>query len=154
MTSEHISRSSNKAGDAARWSIVADLAFWSVAGAFGAALSQRLGKSWGIQHEVLLVVGLLFVVVGPGMLIALNRVRPTPLPLLSAFAVFNLVLAPLAWAAALSGWLGLSAAGDEALAWAGGIALVLGIWQLSALLRCSGLDSPTVRAPRRNRRRR
>ncbi len=135
MTSEQISRSSHKAGDAARWSIVADLAFWSVAGAIAAALSERLGKWWGIEHEVLLVVGLAFVAVGPGLLVALNRVRPTPLPLVSAFAVSNLVLAPLAWAAAWSGWLGLSTSGDRALGWAGGVALVLGIWQLSALLR-------------------
>jgi hypothetical protein len=106
MTSQQISRRSNNAGDAPRWSIVADLAFWSVAGAIDAALSERLGRWWGVQHQVLLVVGLAFVVVGPGLLFALNRVRPTPLPLVGGFAVYNLVLAPLAWAAALSGRLG------------------------------------------------
>jgi hypothetical protein len=35
----------------------------------------------------------------------------------------------------VSGWLGISRAGDWALGCAGVVALVLGIWQLSALLR-------------------
>ncbi len=135
MTSEQKSRGSRKAGDAAWWSIVADLAFWGVAGAIGTTLSERLGRWWGIPHGVLLVVGLAFLVGGAGLLFALNRIRPTPRRLVWAFGVFNLVLAPLAWAAALSGWLGLSTAGDWALGWAGGIALVLGIWQLTAVQR-------------------
>ena len=135
MTTEQISRGSRKAGDAAWWSIVADLAFWSVAGAIGAALSERLGKWWGYHTGVLLTVGLAFLVGGAGLLFRLNRVRPTSRRLVWGFGVFNLVLAPLAWAAALSGWLGLSTAGDWALGWAGGIALVLGIWQLNALRR-------------------
>lgn len=135
MTSGQISRGSGKADDAAWWSIVADLAFWSVAGAIGAALSQRLENWWGIPHGVLLTVGLAFLVGGPGLLFALNRVRPTPRRLVWGFGVFNLVLAPLAWVAAWWGWLGLSTAGDWALGWAGGIALVLGIWQLNTLRR-------------------
>ena len=135
MTSNQISRRSNKANDAAWWSIVADLAFWTVAGAIGAALSERLGQWWGIQHEVLLVVGLAFVVVGAGALFALNRVGAMSRRGVWVFGVFNLVLAPLAWAMASSGWLNVSTAGDTALGWAGAIALVLGIWQLSALLR-------------------
>ena len=139
MTSEQISlksnKKSNKARDAAWWSIVADLAFWSVAGAIGAALSERLGKWWGIEHEVLLFVGLAFVVVGAGGLFALNRVGAMSRRVAWVFGVFNLVLAPLAWAMASSGWLNVSTAGDTALGWAGAIALVLGIWQLSALLR-------------------
>jgi hypothetical protein len=135
MTSEQISRGSSKTDDAARWSIVADVAFWSVAGAIGAALSERLGKWWGIPHGVLLSVGLAFLVGGAGLLFALNRARPTSLRLVWGFGLFNLVLAPLAWVAALSGWLGLSTAGDWALGWTGGIALVLGIWQLNALRR-------------------
>jgi hypothetical protein len=135
MTSGQISRGSSKADGAAWRSIVADLAFWSVAGAIGAALSERLGKWWGIPHGVLLAVGLVFLVGGAGLLFALNRVRPTSRRLLWGFGVFNLVLAPLAWVAALSGWLGLSTAGDWALGWAGGIALVLGILQLNALQR-------------------
>jgi hypothetical protein len=135
MTSEQISRRSSKTEDAAWWSIVADLAFWSVAGAIGAALSERLGKWWGIPHGVLLAVGLAFLVGGAGSLFALDRFRPTSRWLAWGFGVFNLVLAPLAWVAALSGWLGLSTAGDRALGWAGGVALVLGIWQLSAVRR-------------------
>ena len=135
MTSNQISRRSNKADDAAWWSIVADLAFWTVAGAMGAALSERLGQWWGIQHEVLLVVGLVFVVLGAGALFALNRVGAMSRLVVWVFGIFNLVLAPLAWAVASSGWLNVSTAGDRALGWAGAIALVLGIWQLSALLR-------------------
>jgi hypothetical protein len=135
MTSEQTLRGSWKAGDAAWWSIVADLAFWSVAGASGAALSERLENWWGIPHGVLLAVGLAFLVGGAGLLFALNRVRTTSCRLVWGFGVFNLVFAPLAWAAALSGWLGLSRAGDWALGWAGGIALALGIWQLNALRR-------------------
>lgn len=135
MTGEQISRGSGKADDAAWWSIVADLAFWGVAGAIGAALSERLGRWWGIPHEVLLAVGLTFLVGGAGLLFALNRLRPTPRQLVRGFGVFNLVLAPLAWAAALSGWPGLSTAGDWVLGWTGGIVLVLGIWQLNGLRR-------------------
>ena len=135
MTSEQISRGSSKADAAAWWSIFADLAFWSVAGAIGAALSERLGKWWGAPHGVLLAVGLALLVGGAGLLFALNRVRPTPRRLVRGFGVSNLVLAPLAWVAALSGWLGLSTAGDWALGWAGGIALMLGLWQLNAAQR-------------------
>lgn len=102
MTGEQTSRGSGKADDAARWSIVADLAFWSVAGAIGAALSETLGKWWGIQHGDLLAVGLAFLVGGAGLLFALNRIRPTPCELVRGFGVFNLVLAPLAWATAVS----------------------------------------------------
>ena len=101
----------------------------------GAALSERLGQWWGIQHEVLLVVGLVFVVLGAGALFALNRVGAMSRLVVWVFGIFNLVLAPLAWAVASSGWLNVSTAGDRALGWAGAIALVLGIWQLSALLR-------------------
>jgi hypothetical protein len=135
MTSERTTRGSGKAQDSAWWSIVADLAFWSVAGAIGVVLSERLEKCWGIPHGVLLTVGLTFLVGGAGLLFGLNRVRPTSRRIVWGFGVFNLVLAPLAWAAALSGWLGLTTAGDWALGWAGGIALVLGIWQLTALQR-------------------
>src|ERR1700744_896687 len=110
MTSEQISLGSSKADNAARWSVVADLAFWSLAGAIGAALSDRLGKWWGIPHGVLLAVGLTFLVGGAGLLVVLNRVRPTSRRLVWGFGVLNLVLAPLAWATALAGWLGLSTA--------------------------------------------
>jgi hypothetical protein len=51
------------------------------------------------------------------------------------FGVSNLLLVPTLWAAALGGWLPLSAAGNWALAGAGDVALVLGIWQLNALRR-------------------
>ena len=135
MTSEQISRGSSKADGAAWWSIFADLAFWSVAGAIGAALSVRLENWWGTPRGLLLVVGLAFLVGGAGLLLALNRVRHPSRRLVWSFSAFNLVLAPVAWVAALSGWLGLSTAGNWALGWAGGIALVLGIWQLKALQR-------------------
>jgi hypothetical protein len=51
--------------------------------------------------------------------------------------VSNLLLAPIMWAAALLSWLPLSAAGNWALADGGAVALVLGVWQLTALRRSS-----------------
>jgi hypothetical protein len=44
-------------------------------------------------------------------------------------------LAPLAAAAAGSGWLGSSASGNWALAGAAAVMLVLGVWQFTALRR-------------------
>jgi hypothetical protein len=135
MTGEQFSRGSSKADDAAWWSIFADLVFWSVAGAIGAALSEPLGRWWGIPHGVLLAVGLAFLVGGAGLVFALNRIRPTPRQFVRGFGVFNLVLAPLAWATALSDWLRLNTAGNWALGCAGAVALVLGTWQLKTLQR-------------------
>ncbi len=64
------------------------------------------------------------------MLFALKQVGMTSRRLVWGFGVFNLVFAPLAWAAALSGWLGLSRAGDWALGWAGRNRV--GAWHLAA----------------------
>jgi hypothetical protein len=47
--------------------------------------------------------------------------------------VTNFALAPLAWAAAAFGWLPLSSAGNMALADAGVVMLVLGVWQFTAM---------------------
>ncbi len=84
---------------------------------------------------MLLTGGLSFVVFGVVLLLGLNRIRPTPRGLVASFAVTNFLLAPLVWAAAFFGWLPLSAAGNWALADAGAVMLVLGVWQLSALRR-------------------
>jgi hypothetical protein len=113
-------------------SIQADLAFWSVAGAIVAALSAQLAASWGVPRGVLLDVGLAFAVLGPAMLLGLNRMRITR-GLVGAFVVTNLVLAPLAWVAAACGWLPLTGAGTWALADAGVVMLVLGLWQFAAM---------------------
>jgi len=83
---------------------------------------------------VLLDAGLVFVVLGPILLLGINKMRPTR-GLVAGFVVTNFLLAPLAAAAAWFGWLGLSRAGDWALADAGLIMLVLGVWQLTALRR-------------------
>jgi hypothetical protein len=71
----------------------------------------------------------------------LNRIRPTARGLLLAFGVSNLLLAPTLWAVASLGELSLSTAGNWALAGAGDVALVLGIWQLTALRRTAGRGS-------------
>ena len=84
---------------------------------------------------MLLAGGLSFVVLGVVLLIGLNRTRPTPRGLLAGFVVTNFLLAPIVGAAALFGWLPLSAAGNWALADAGAVMLVLGVWQLTALRR-------------------
>jgi hypothetical protein len=135
MTSATISRSSVHS-DTPRWrSIRADLVFWTVAGAVVAALSGPLGQWWNVPRAELAVGGLSFLVAGPVLLFGLNKIRPTARGLVLAFGVSNLLLVPTLWAAAALGWLPLSAAGNWALAGAGDVALVLGVWQLTALRR-------------------
>jgi hypothetical protein len=122
--------------DDARWrSIRADLLFWTVAGGIVAALSGPLGDWWNVPRAELFIVGLSFLVVGPALLFGLNRIRPTSRGLVLGFGVSNLLLAPTLWAAAALGGLPLSGAGNWALAGAGDVALVLGVWQLTALRR-------------------
>ena len=83
---------------------------------------------------MLLDGGIAFAILGPILLLGINRMRPTR-GLVAGFVVTNFLLAPLALAAAWFGWLGLSRAGNWALADAGAIMLVLGVWQLTALRR-------------------
>ena len=134
MTSTSISATPQT--DHARWqSVRADLVFWTAAGAVVAAFSGPLADWWHAPHSELLVGGLSFLVGGVGLLLGLSRLRPTPRALVAGFGVSNLLLAPILWAAALFGWLPLSAAGNWALADAGAVALGLGVWQLTALRR-------------------
>lgn len=128
MTSTAIPRHTDSSR---RRSLRADLVFWTAAGAVVAALSRPLSDSWGVPRAVLLDVGLVFAVLGPVMLLGLNRMRPTR-QLIAGFVVTNAVLAPIALAAAGFDWLGLSTAGNWALADAGVIMLVLGAWQFTA----------------------
>ena len=104
-------------------------------GAVVAVLDRPLGDWWNVPRTTLLVGGLSFLVGGVGLLFGLSRLRPTPRALVAGFGVSNLLLAPIMWAAALFGWLPLSVAGNWALADAGAVALVLGVWQLTALRR-------------------
>jgi hypothetical protein len=135
MTSASIS-ARPRPTDATRWrSIRADLVFWTAVGGIVAALDRPLGDWWNAPHAVLLAGGLSFVVGGVGLLLGLSRIRPTPRALVAGFGVSNLLLAPIMWAAALFGWLPLSAAGNWALADGGAVALGLGVWQLTALRR-------------------
>lgn len=117
-----------------RRSLRADLLFWTAAGAVVAALSRPLSEKWGVPRAVLRDVGLVFAIFGPGMLLGLNRIRSSR-GLIAGFVVTNLLLAPLAWAAAGFAWLPLSVAGNWALAGAGVIMLVLGAWQFTAIRR-------------------
>jgi hypothetical protein len=134
MTSTSISTESRPSDSARRRSVRADLVFWTAAGAVVAALSAPLARWWDVPRQVLLDGGLAFVILGPAMLLSLNRIRATR-GLVAAFVVTNFALAPLAWAAAWFGWLGLSRAGNWALADAGLVMLVLGAWQLTAFRR-------------------
>jgi hypothetical protein len=121
-------------GSARTRSLRADLVFWTSAGAVVATLSGPLAHWWGVPRAVLLDGGIAFAILGPILLLGINRMRPTR-GLVAGFVVTNFSLAPLALAAAWFGWLGLSRAGDWALADAGAIMLVLGVWQLTALRR-------------------
>lgn len=118
-----------------RRSLQADLAFWSAAGAGVAALSGALAQWWQVPRTVLLVGGLSFAIFGPVLLLGLNRIRRVSRGLVAGFVVTNFLLAPVAAAAAWFGWLGLSAAGNWALADAAAVMLMLGVWQLTALRR-------------------
>lgn len=115
-----------------RRSLRADLLFWTAAGAVVAALSGPLSHSWAVPRAVLLGVGLAFAILGPFMLLGLNRMRPTR-GLVAGFVVTNFVLAPLALVAAGLDWLGLTRSGNWALADAGLVMVVLGGWQYTAL---------------------
>jgi hypothetical protein len=135
MTSTSISANPRPTDSARRRSLRADLAFWTAAGAVVAALSEPLAHSWQVPRAVLLDVGLAFAVLGPLLLLGLYRMRRVSRGLATAFVVTNFLLAPITAAAAWFGWLGLSAAGNWALADAAAVMLVLGFWQLTALRR-------------------
>jgi hypothetical protein len=121
-------------GSTRKRSLRADLVFWTSAGAVVAALSGPLAHWWGVPRAVLLDGGLVFAVLGPILLLAINRMRPTR-ALVAGFVVTNVLLAPLTAAAAWFGWLRLSGPGNWALADAAAVMLVLGVWQLTALRR-------------------
>lgn len=129
MTTTAISRSTDTSR---RRSLYADLIFWTAAGAVVAALSGPLSHSWAVPRAVLLDVGLVFAIFGPVLVLGVNRMRVTR-GLVAGFVATNFVLAPLSLAAAGLDWLGLSRAGNWALADAGLVMLVLGIWQYAAL---------------------
>jgi hypothetical protein len=131
MTNSSISANLRPIDSARSRPLRADLVFWTSAGAVVAALSGPLARWWDVPRAVLLDGGLVFAVLGPILLLGINRMRPTR-GLVAGFAATNLLLAPMAWAAAWFGWLGLSRAGDWALADAGAVMLVLGVWQLTA----------------------
>ena len=135
MTGTSISANPRPTDSARRRSLRADLAFWTAAGAVVAALSGPLAYSWQVSRTALLVGGLSFAVFGPVLLLGLNRIRRVWRGLVTGFVVTNFLLAPITAAAAWFGWLGLSAAGNWALADAAAVMLVLGVWQLTALRR-------------------
>jgi hypothetical protein len=135
MTSTSISADPHPTDAARRRSLRADLVFWTAAGAVVAALSGPLAHSWEVSRTALLVGGLSFAIFGPVLLLGLNRMRRVSRGLVTGFVVTNFLLAPITAAAAWLGWLGLSAAGNWALADAAAVMLVLGFWQLTALRR-------------------
>src|SRR5579875_3898040 len=105
MTTESISTTATATTNQ-RWRpIGADLAFWSLAGATVALLSERLGRWWRVPSTALLAGGLVFVVGGAGLWLGLRRISPTPRRLLIGFGAANLLLAPVLWAVAVLHWL-------------------------------------------------
>jgi hypothetical protein len=129
MTMTAISRPTDSSR---RRSLLADLVFWTAAGAVVAALSRPLSDSWHVSRAVLLDVGLVFAIFGPVLVLGVYRMRPTR-GLVAGFVATNFLLAPITLAAAGFDWLGLSRAGNWALADAGVVMLVLGVWQFTAL---------------------
>lgn len=125
---------SHRTDAARRWSVVADLAFWTAAGAVATVASTPLAHAWGVPRAVLLGTGITFVTLGPVLLLGLRRIRVTR-GLVAGFVATNAVLTPLAWAAAEYGWLRLTHAGNEALVGAGVVMLALGAWQTLSLRR-------------------
>jgi hypothetical protein len=73
-----------------------------------------------------------FAILGPVLVLGINRMRPTR-GLVAGFVATNFLLAPITLAAAAFDWLGVSRAGNWALADAAAVMLVLGVWQLTAL---------------------
>jgi hypothetical protein len=135
MTNASISSSPDRINDT-RWrSVGTDLAFWTLVGAVVAALSGPLGEMWGVPRADLVAGGLSFLAGGALLLMGMNRIRPLSRGLVLSCGVSNLLLAPTVWAAAAFGWLPLSSAGNWALAGAGDVALVLGVWQLATARR-------------------
>jgi hypothetical protein len=132
MTSTSISANPRHTDSARRRSLRADLAFWTAAGAVVAVLSGPLADWWQVTRTVLLVGGLSFAILGPILLFGLNRIRRVPRALVAGFVLSNFLLAAITAAAAWFDWLGLSAAGNWALADAAAAMLVLGVWQLTA----------------------
>ena len=135
MTTTSITANPRRTDSARRRSLRADLVFWTAAGAVVAALSGPLAHSWQVSRTALLVGGLSFAVFGPVLLLGHYRMRRVSRGLVTGFVVTNFLLAPITAAAAWFGWLGLSAAGNWALADAAAVMLVLGFWQLTALRR-------------------
>src|SRR5262245_26457150 len=108
MTSDAISRSIPTADDHLWRAIVADLAFWTVAGAVAGMLSAPIGHLIDVRPLYLAIGAGGLAVVSVGLLLGLNRTRPVSRALVWGFAVGNLALAPLGWLTALFGWLPLS----------------------------------------------
>jgi hypothetical protein len=134
MMNSTISADPRPIDSARRRPLRADLVFWTSAGAIVAALSGPLARWWDVPRAVLLDGGLAFAVLGPVLLLGINKMHPTR-GLVAGFVVTNFLLAPLAAAAAWFDWLRLSGPGNWALADAAAVMLALGVWQLTALRR-------------------
>lgn len=116
-------------------SIVVDLAFWTIVGIAAAALAVPAADLIAVQTVWLAVAAVTLAVVSGAALLGLGRLRPMPRAVVRAFAVFNLVGAPLVYVAAFFGWIPMNTAGTWALVLAGDAMLLLGIYQAFALRR-------------------
>jgi hypothetical protein len=119
-------------GNARRWSVGADLTFWSGAGLAVAVWSRSLAGAWSAPHPVLLAGGLAFALAGPPAIPLLLRLPSVPWSLVRAFALGNMALTPLLPLLAAVNALGLSTTGNAWLASAAVATLGFGAWQWSA----------------------
>jgi hypothetical protein len=138
MTSDALSRPFPHAKTHLWRAIVADLAFWTAAGLLAALLSVPIGNLIDVRPLWFAVGAAGLAAGGVGLLFLLGRVLPVSRGLVWAFALTNLVVAPVLWVAAFMGALPLSAAGNRGLAMCGDAMLILGLYQLYALRQRTG----------------
>ena len=135
MTSDALPQSFSHADDRLWRAIVADLAFWTIAGALAAAVSAPIGDLIDVRPLWFAMGAAGLAAVSVASLLGLNRMRPVSRQLVWGFAIGNLVLAPMVWLTALLGWLPLSSFANWGLAACADAMFLLGLYQLYALRR-------------------
>lgn len=132
----------DRAGATSRASVLADLAFWSLAGTSVAVFSGPLSRQWDASRSVLIGLAAAIAAVGLLALLLLRAGRPIPRRIVQACGLGNLTIAPAAFAAATTGLLGLSTAGNWALTLVGVTVLTFGAWQLTSLRQARTQEAP------------
>jgi hypothetical protein len=112
-------------------SVTADLVFWGVVSVLALIFLTQLSAAWGVPRQVLLGIS---AVIGASAVVGLlvfRRTGPPPRRLIRSFGITNLVMTPVLVVIGLAGILGLTAAGNLAIAAAGAATLLLGAWQVA-----------------------